>query len=165
MTPSTPRPGERARTVAALGPATVLRAAERAAPLLHHVHPDGAVSLLFPADHALAAAARTEPAVIVEIVDLAPVPLREPVRGLLWITGRLRELTGARARAAAVRVAEARPDPRLLDLGHGAVLLRLEPVSLVLADAEGSNPVPLAEFGAATPDPFCAQEAGWLRHL
>jgi hypothetical protein len=165
MTPPIPRSGERARTVAALGPATVQRAAERSAPLLHHVHPDGVVTLLFPDDHALVAAARTEPAVLVEVMDLAPVPLREPVRGLLWLTGRLRALTGTRARAAALRVAETRPDPRLLDLGHGATLLRLETVSLVLADSEGTTPVPLEEFAAAQPDPFCAQEAGWLRHL
>ncbi|HEU5473228.1 MAG TPA: DUF2470 domain-containing protein [Actinophytocola sp.] len=163
--PPAPCPAERARTVAALGPATLLRSGDKIAPLLHHVHPDGTVTVLFAEDHPIVATAGDESAVLAEIVDLAPVPLREPVRGLLWVTGWLRVLDGATARDVALIVAESRADPRLLDLGHGAVLLQLEPVSLVLADAEGTNPVPLAEFTAATPDPFHGHEAGWLRHL
>jgi Domain of unknown function (DUF2470) len=62
-------------------------------------------------------------------------------------------------------VANHRADPRLLDLGHGASMVRLQPASLVLADGEGTNSVPLHEFTTAAPDPFCGQEAGWLRHL
>jgi hypothetical protein len=166
--PPMPGPAERARTIAAVGPATLMppggesNAADKVTPLLHHVHADGAVTVLLPDDHALV---REDAPALAEIVDLAPVPLREPVRGLLWIGGWLRVLSGADARAEAVRVAETRADPRLLDLGHGATMLRLEPVSLVLADAEGTCPVALADFAAARPDPFCAEEAGWLRHL
>jgi hypothetical protein len=172
--PPVPRPGERARTIAAVGPATVLPStagpapAERIAPLLHHVHGDGSVSMLLPDDHELVATARFcggELTTMVELIDLAPVPLREPIRGLLWITGWLHNLEAAAARQLALSVAETRPDPRLLDLGHGASLLRLVPASMVVADADGTNPVSLAEFAAAEPDPFCGQEAGWLRHL
>jgi hypothetical protein len=137
---------------------------DRVTPLLHHVHDDGEVSVLLPDDHALALW-DAELTSMIEVVDLAPVPLRESVRGLLWITGQLRRLPLLAARSVALRIAAARPDPRLLDLGHGATLLQLTPVSMVIADADGTHPVTPAVFASATPDPFCHEEAGWLRHL
>jgi len=174
--PPVPGPAERARTIAARGPATLLpslptlsppaaaeRESDRVAPLLHHVHDDGTVTLLLADDHELATATPTT--TMVELVDLAPVPLREPVRGLLWITGELRAVGLGHARDVALDLVEDRPDPRLLDLGHGASMLRLEPVSMVIADADGTHPVTPATFAAAPRDPFCDQEAGWLRHL
>jgi len=166
--PPTPSPAERARTIGTLGPATLLpcrEGAEKVTPLLHHVHADGMVTALLPDDHELVAAARDGIAALAEIVDLAPVPLREPVRGLLWITGWLRKVGPMRAREIALQVANHRADPRLLDLGHGASMVRLQPASFVLADGEGTNSVSLHEFTTAAPDPFCGQEAGWLRHL
>lgn len=172
--PPTPSPGERARTVAARGPASLLppmpslpptsAPADRVAPLLHHVHDDGVVSVLLPDDHELSQL-DDEMTSMVEVVDVAPVPLRESVRGLLWITGQLCVLPLPEARSVALTIAAVRPDPRLLDLGHGATLLRLHPVSMVIADADGTHPVPPSVFAAATPDPFCHEEAGWLRHL
>ncbi|WP_018683490.1 DUF2470 domain-containing protein [Actinokineospora enzanensis] len=180
--PPAPHPAERARTIAALGGrATLVPAADRGHadlesartdrvhPLLHHVLDDGSVAVLLPANHELVAGAwqapRGELAAMLELADPAPVPLREPIRGLLWLTGWLRALAADEARALAVLVAEERPDPRLLDVGHGAELLRLDPASLVLADAEGSHSVALPAFTAARPDPFAEFEAGWLRHL
>lgn len=170
--PPAPHPAERARTIAALGGrATLLPAcgADRITPLLHHIHGDGSVSVLMTDDHPLVGAAwqapRGEVPTMVEIVDQAPVPLREPVRGLLWITGWLRALSADEARALAVLVAEDRPDPRLLDLGHGSTMLRLDPATMVLADAESTHSVRLDAFTDATPDPFASFEAGWLRHL
>jgi hypothetical protein len=102
---------------------------------------------------------------MLELADTAPVPLREPVRGLLWITGWLRVLEGEQARSAVLEVVEAKPDPRLLDAGHGATVLRLTPASMVVADAEGTSSIRPSEFGDAEPDPFCQQEDQWLRHL
>lgn len=165
--PPTPRPAERARTVAALGQAslTLCGSAGKVPPLVHHVHADGTVTALLPDEHELVGAARGAAAALAEVTDLAPVSLREPVRGLLWISGWLRTPPAAVAREAALEVAELRADPRLLDLGHGATLVRLVPASLVLADGEGSYPVPLEDFADAEPDPFCANEAEWLRHL
>lgn len=167
--PPTPHPAERARTIAALGPATLLPGdgghGEKVAPLLHHVHADGTVTALLPDHHELISTADGGTTAMAEVVDLAPVPLREPVRGLLWITGWLRVMPLDEAREIALEVAETRADPRLLDLGHGASLVRLVPASLVLADAEGTHPVRLDDFSVAEPDPFCSQEAGWLRHL
>lgn len=151
-----------------LPPAPEGRQEDRVAPLLHHVHDDGTVSVLLPENHELTsavAAAGGELTSMVEVVDIAPVPLRESVRGLLWITGRLRALPEPAAREIALAIAGERPDPRLLDLGHGAAMLRLTPVSMVVADGDGTHPVPPQVFAVSTPDPFCREEAGWLRHL
>lgn len=174
--PPTPSPGERARTVAARGPATLLppmpalppaqTLADRVTPLLHHVHDDGVVSVLLPDDHELRATLGDGVLTsMVEVVDVAPVPLRESVRGLLWITGQLTALPLPEARSVALSIAARRPDPRLLDLGHGATMLALTPGSMVIADAEGTHPLSPSMFAAADPDPFCHEEAGWLRHL
>ncbi|NHD18821.1 MULTISPECIES: DUF2470 domain-containing protein [Actinopolyspora] len=171
--PATPGPAERARTIAKRGGrATVLPSgdtSDRARPLLHHVHADGTAALLLPDEHPLVATAwqnpRGELTGVLEVTDSAPVRLREPVRGLLWLTGRLRLPDPETAHAEVLRVAEQRPDPRLLDAGHGASVLRLESVSLVLADAESTDSLEPAEFAAAEPDPFCLHEDGWLRHL
>lgn len=180
--PPVPSAAERARTVAALGGSPALLPVSsrsplitgdaesgRLAPDLHHVFANGSAALLLPDDHLLVAAARVarpgELAVALELTDAAPVSLREPVRGLLWITGWLRALGGEAARADAIAVAKEHPDPRLLDVGHGATLIRLVPLSVVIADAEGSVAVPPADFAAAEPDPFCRLESGWLRHV
>jgi hypothetical protein len=127
------------------------------------VHADGSVIMLLADDHPLVG--QVDVAAMVEVADRAPVALREPVRGLLWITGWLRTLPRDQARQAAVEVAEARPDSRLLDVGHGMTVLRLAPVSLVLADGDGTDSLRPGDFGAATPDPFCRYEDHWLRHL
>lgn len=173
--PPVPEPAERARTIAARGGrAALLRsepdqdatAADRIEPHLHHVHPDGTVSVVLPDDHPLLAAARTGrlPA-MVEVADRAPVELREPVRALLWVTGLLDVLDGPRAREQTLLVADERPDSRLLDVGHGYSVLRLTPASLVLADSEGTSSLAPDEFACAAPDPFCEYEDNWLRHL
>lgn len=163
---------ERARSVAARGGHATLQTGEgggRVPPELHHVADDGATLLLLRTEHPLIAAAGTaargELPAMLEITDTAPVPLREPVRGLLWITGWVRVLGSDAARSAAVTVAERRPDPRLLDVGHGASVLRMLPASLVLADAAGTASVHPTEFALARPDPFCADGDRWLRHL
>ena len=175
--PPAPNPAERAKTIATRnGPASLLPACdrtglggERVVPVLHHVHPSGSVSVLLPDDHSMVHAAtrtqRGELAVMVELADQAPVDLREPIRGLLWITGWLRPLSPEPARARAVAIAGTRPDERLLDVGHGMTLLRLTPASLVLADAEGTHSLRPHAFSAAPPDPFHDYEAQWLRHL
>jgi hypothetical protein len=175
--PPAPNPAERAKTIATRnGPATLMptvegpdREGERVTPVLHHVHASGSVSILLPDEHPMITATRQthrgELAVVFELVDQAPVELREPVRGLLWITGWLRPLNDVSARARAVSIAEVRPDERLLDVGHGVTVLRLTPASLVLADAEGTTSLRPHMFSAASPDPFHDYEADWLRHL
>ncbi|MER7083393.1 Protein of unknown function [Saccharopolyspora kobensis] len=171
--PATPSPAERARSIAKRGGRAALlpsgETAVRVAPLLHHVHADGSATVLLADDHPLISTAwqapRSELAAVLEVADPTPVRLREPVRGLLWLTGWMSLLQGDDARAEVLAVAEERPDPRLLDAGHGATVLKLESASLVLADSEGTSSVEPADFQAAEPDPFCMHEDSWLRHL
>lgn len=138
-------------------------------PLLHHVHSDGTATLLLDDDHPFVSMAwqspRGEFAAVLEITDATPVRMREPVRGLLWLTGWVRMTQGLAARDAVLSVAEERPDTRLLDAGHGVSVLRVESASLVLADAEGTGAIDRSGFRAAEPDPFCLHEDSWLRHL
>lgn len=175
--PAAPTPAERAKTIACRDSPSLLMpamqyeddGAHSTAPVLHHVHGSGSVSLLLPDDHPVVVAAhgadRGELAMMLEITDHAPVDLREPVRGLLWITGWLRPLADASARSRATAIAARRPDERLLDLGHGLAMVRLTPASFVLADADGTHSVTAPTFGAANADPFCHYEHQWLRHL
>jgi hypothetical protein len=177
--PPIPTPAERATTIATRGGHAVLYSGlypelsplgeepvKHVVPHLHHVHPDGTATLLLPDLHPLTATASHERVTaLLELSDPAPVPLREPVRGLVWITGTLETLTGSSARAQVLAVAERRSDPRLLDSGHGMRVLRLRPTVLVLADGEGTGFVPIADFVGAEPDPFTGYESQWLRHL
>ncbi|WP_019813548.1 DUF2470 domain-containing protein [Saccharomonospora saliphila] len=182
--PPTPRPAERAKTMAVRGgPATLVPAlgergepgidgahtGERITPALWHLHAGDDVSVLLPDEDPLVCSVRDagtgELAMTLEVTDLAPLPMRQPVRGLLWLTGWLRALDEASARARALRLSETNPDPRVLDLGHGMTMLRLTPVSVVLADTEGTHSLSPVTFDAAQPDPFCRHEQRWLEHL
>jgi hypothetical protein len=143
--------------------------APRATPLVHHVRANGSAVLLVE-DHepvlgVIRAAPGGEFSAMLEIADHAPVDLREPVRGLLWITGWLHIPDPDPARRIALQVAEVRPHPDLLRLGHGATLVRLDPGSAVLSDAEGSVALTPVDLAAARPDPFCLYEGQWLAHL
>lgn len=179
--PELPSPAERAKTIAISSERAVLRPTryrdipktkltdrEDCTAWLHHVHTSGSISVLLPETHKLAETARQHPngsEILLELIDHAPVPLREPTRGLLWISGWLSPLNQMVARARALDIAESRPDHRLLDLGHGADLFRLTPTSLVLADSEGTHPLRPHSFTAAEADPFHAYERLWLPHL
>jgi hypothetical protein len=171
--PAMPSAAERAKTIATRGGRAALlpsgETSARIVPLLHHVHADGAATLLLANEHPLVNSAmrtdRAELVAMLEVADPTPVRLRESVRGLLWLTGWLRVPDADEARADVLAVAEQRPDTRLLEAGHSATVLRLETASLVLADAEGTCPVDLDRFRAARPDPFCLLEDGWLRYL
>src|SRR5215469_9124042 len=89
-----PALAERARTLAARSHTATVMAAGitgRPMPMLHHVEDDSSVLLLLAEDHDLPAlvdfAPDGEVSAMVELTDIAPVALREPVRGMLWITG------------------------------------------------------------------------------
>ncbi|MGH3974035.1 MAG: DUF2470 domain-containing protein [Pseudonocardiaceae bacterium] len=169
---SVPPSAERARTLTARGGTAAVLAAgapNRSEPALHHVYQDGSTVLLLPEDHPLLAMLefnpRGEVSAMIELTDTAPVALRRPVRGLLWITGWLRVLDPQQARQAAVEVVAHRCDERLLDLGYGSRLLCLHPVFAVLSDAEGTAWLTPADLAAAEPDPLRHLEQDWLRHL
>ena len=175
--PPVPSPVERAR-------ATVLRAdaatllvdprigsgdgdVGRVVPVLHHVPASGAATLQLPADHPLVTLTRGRDHVpaMLELTDATPLPVRQPVRGLVWMAGRVRLLPARVARRAALRIAAEVPDERLLDVGHADVLLRLDPGAVVLSDAEGTGTFTPAQVAAAPHDPLVATGDAWLAHL
>ncbi|MCD2188510.1 DUF2470 domain-containing protein [Actinomycetospora soli] len=172
--PAVPSPAERARATAERASSAALitgsptgNEIDRVVPTLHHVPASGAATLQVPADHPLVAATRAAEylPVMMELSDTAPVAVRQPVRGLVWVCGRVRVLPARVARRAALRIAADRPDERLLDVGHSDVLLRLDPASVVLSDAEGTGTLTPAEMAAAPVDPFTGCGDAWLAHL
>ena len=50
-------------------------------------------------------------------------------------------------------------------MGSEHILLRLEIESVVVADATGAESVGVGALLEARPDPFCAMETRWLRHI
>ena len=75
---------------------------------IHHLLEDGSFALTVPVDGMVAGmvvgAGTAGVQAVLEMTDYAPLPLREPVRSLVWIRGRLRR-GGRRTRRA-----DARPD-------------------------------------------------------
>lgn len=103
--------------------------------------------------------------VVLELTDLAPVRLREPVRALVWIRGTLNPVDPATITALTAHIAEEVPDAALLDVGHTTTLLRLRMASTVITDHSGAEAISIDELAAAEPDPFSRMETCWLRHL
>lgn len=167
--PPAPGAAERARSLAARGDTASLVATggPPAAPLVHLVRADGSAVLLLDDAEPVLELLRADDggAAMLELTDHAPVDLRQPVRGLLWLTGRLRLPGPEEARRVALQVADAAPHPDLLRLGHGATLVRLDAGSAVLSDAEGCAALGPLDLAAAAPDPFCRYEHPWLAHL
>jgi hypothetical protein len=150
---------------------------------LHHLLDDGSFAVAVPVGGAMAAHmdncdARGAQAVL-ELADYAPLPLREPVRSLVWIRGRLQHVPLPSVHGVLDRIAAEQPHPALLQVQTaesgpwaGRVdaddcyrLLRLEVKSVVVTDASGAEAVEVAALLAARPDPFCAVESCWIQHL
>jgi hypothetical protein len=151
-----------------------LLAVESAEPLttpLHHLLADGSFAVAIPAD-----CDADGVQAVLELADYAPLPLREPVRSLVWIRGRLHQVPPAEVREMLDLIAAEHPHPALLQVrtpesgpvaaGDTQYLLaRLEIESVVVTDATGAEAVDSAALLAARPDPFCAFESCWIRHL
>jgi hypothetical protein len=171
-TPFQPTTAERVRSACA-GAAGAMLAVDGVSPTptpVHHLLPDGSFAVTVAGGSAVAAAvpARTGiagVAAVLEVTDYAPLPLREPVRSLIWVHGRLRRPPEPAVRELLDAIATEHPNPALLEVGNADVLLLLEAESVVVADAGGAEPVDVGDLLAAGPDPFCAFEAAWLRHL
>lgn len=165
--PPAPSDAERARSITARGGTASLvgTGCPPSTRLAHHVWADGSAAMLLADHDPLLPRIAGGAAVMMEIFDGAPVDLREPVRALLWITGQLTVPDDETARRIAGRIADVRPDPALLDLGHGSTLVRLTPGSVVLSDSEGTAALAPVALAAARPDPFCRYEERWLAHL
>ncbi len=163
-----PTTAERIRSACAR-PGSALVAIEGVEPEatgLHHLLADGAFAITVPV-RGLAAATVTAAGVpaMLELTDYAPLPLREPVRSLVWIRGRLHRVPAGAVRGLLDLVAAEQPDPALLRVGSEHTLLRLEAESVVVADATGAESIGVTALLQAQPDPFCALETCWLRHI
>lgn len=102
---------------------------------------------------------------VLELTDQSPLPLREPVRSLVWLRGTVHSVPREAERALAAEVAADHPHPALLDVGHSSTLLRLVIAAAVVADASGAEPVQTEDLRTAAPDPFADLERPWLHHL
>ena len=180
--PTAPSGAERVRSTCARANGALL-AVERVQPVttpLHHLMADGSFAVAVPVSSAAAATVRAGGAggaqAVLELADYAPLPLREPVRSLVWISGSLHDVPLPAVAALLDLIAAHEPNPALLQVatagsqlpGDGDLqysLLRLEMNSVVVTDATGAESVGVAALLAADPDPFCALESCWLRHL
>ncbi|GAA4742993.1 DUF2470 domain-containing protein [Gordonia alkaliphila] len=102
---------------------------------------------------------------MLELADCAPISLRERVRSLVWLSGRVHGVPAQFERELAVEIAGDHPDARLLDVGHGHCLLRLAVDDAVIATATGASAVPASALSSAEPDLFWEYEGQWLAHL
>jgi hypothetical protein len=180
-----PTTAERIRSTCVRADGALL-AVERAEPLttpLHHLLADGSFAVGVPVGGAVAAQLSdcdgTGAQAVLELADYAPLPLREPVRSLVWVRGRLRQVSPPAVHELLDLIAAEHPHPALLRVqtpNSGPVngqweddtrylLARLEIESVVVTDTDGAEAVDAAALLAARPDPFCAFESCWIRHL
>ncbi|OSC21646.1 DUF2470 domain-containing protein [Mycobacterium vulneris] len=144
---------------------------------VHHLMDDGSVALAVPVERAgeLERPISGSQALL-ELTDYAPLPLREPVRSLVWVRGHLEEVHPSEILDTLDLIAAECPNPALLGVdtprcapANGAepryTLLRLEIASVVVTDATGAEPVSVGDLLDARPDPFCALESSLLWHL
>ena len=94
--PTTPSTAERIRSVCVRASGAML-AVDGFAPVdtpVHHLLDEGAFAVTASADSAMAAALTHTTGVeaMLELTDYAALPLRNPVRSLVWIRGRLRSV-------------------------------------------------------------------------
>jgi hypothetical protein len=168
-----PTTAERIRSTCVRAPGALL-AIEGADPVstpLHHLLADGSFAVAIPIDctgHGAQA--------VLELADYAPLPLREPVRSLVWIRGRLDQVPLPDVPGLLDRIATENPNEALLQVqtpesgpvadGDTRYLLaRLQIESVVVTDATGAEAVDVRALLAARPDPFCAFESCWIQHL
>jgi hypothetical protein len=163
-------PAERARTGAARAAAALCVAGrEPARPLAHATTAGGQVLLLVPTDGEASATVEASPdrdvSALLMISDRSPVPLREPLRSQVWLSGWLTPVPVRDLRATALEFAEIRPAGDLLDVGATTTLLRLDLAEVVLREGERCTEVGPADFAAACPDPLLAVETRMLTHV
>lgn len=150
-----------------------------AAPVCHLLA-DGSVAVAVPTGESVPDPSDAGVQAMLELTDHAPLPLRERVRALVWVRGRLHPVPAHEIDALLDRIAAEDPHPALLGVRSPRstasarlddpaevryTLLRLTTESVVVADATGAESVALTDLLAARPDPLCAIEAAWLRHV
>src|SRR3954447_23210544 len=103
---------------------------------VHHLLADGSFAIAVPGDGMLtgmaAGAGVAGVRAVLEMTDYAPLPLREPVRSLVWISGRLHGVPGSDVAALLDLIATEDPNPALLQVNSHHALMRLEIDSVVV---------------------------------
>jgi hypothetical protein len=172
-----PTTAERIRSacVRAGGAMLAVEGVEPTSTQVHHLLDDGSFAITVPGDGMLAelavAASAAGVQAVLEMTDYAPLPLREPVRSLVWISGRLHDVPASDVASLLDLIAAEDPNPALLQVNSDAsvdtryALMRLEIDSVVVADSTGAESVGVGTLLGARPDPFCAMESCWLQHL
>jgi hypothetical protein len=172
-----PTTAERIRSacVRAGGAMLAVEGVEPTATPVHHLLSDGSFAVIVPGDGIVAgmvsAAGGDGLQAVLEMTDYSPLPLREPVRALVWISGRLHAVPDADVAALLDLIATEEPNPALLQVNSGPAtetryaLMRLEIESVVVADSTGAESVGVGALLGARPDPFCAMESCWLQHM
>lgn len=179
MASPAPTTAERIRSacVRAGGAMLAVEGQEPSATAVHHLLEDGSFAITVPVDGVLAsmvvAAGAGGTQAVLEMTDYAPLPLREPVRSLVWIRGRLHSVPVGEVPGLLDLIASEDPNPALLQVNSGLsssadaryTLMRLEIESVVVADSTGAESVGVGALLGARPDPFCAMESCWLQHM
>ena len=143
---------------------------------VHHLLAGGSFAIAVPVGDMVEAGCPVSGAqALLELTDYAPLPLREPVRSLVWVRGGLQQVPSEAVTDALDQIAAEYPNPALLQVETPRsappggdpryTLLRLEIASVVVTDATGAEPVSVADLLAARPDPFCEIESSLLWHL
>lgn len=177
LTCPAPTTAERIRSacVRAGGALLAIDNEEPVATPMHHLMRDGSFALALPRERATDRRVSGSQALL-ELTDYAPLPLREPVRSLVWVRGCLHEVPPGAITPTLDLIATEWPHPALLQIDTPRcgpadpgepryTLLRLEIESVVVTDATGAEPVSVADLLTARPDPFCEVESTLLRHL
>lgn len=177
LTSAAPTTAERIRSACARAGGALL-AIEREDPVptpVHHLLQDGTFAVALPVGSVTDRRIGGSQALL-ELTDYAPLPLREPVRSLVWVRGGLQPVPSAQITSTLDVIASECPHAALLqvdtprcppaDPGEDRyTLLRLEIASVVVTDATGAEPVSVDDLLAARPDPFCEIESTLLWHL
>jgi len=144
---------------------------------VHHLLYDGSFAVAIPVDRDGGAGCGISGAqALLELTDYAPLPLREPVRSLVWVRGRLRHIPPGAVTGLLDLIAAEYPNPALLQVQTPRsaapdgvdtryTLTQLEVESVVVTDATGAEPVSVEDLLNASPDPFCTIESDLLWHL
>src|SRR5258705_8406763 len=138
MTAAAPTTAERIRSacVRAGGAMLAVEGVEPISTPVHHLLDDGSFAITVPGDGLrgglVVAAGTAGVQAVLEMTDYAPLPLREPVRSLVWIRGRLHAVPGDQGPALLDLIAPRSPNPPLLQTNSEAAsgtrhaLFRLE---------------------------------------
>ena len=124
----TPTTAERIRSAFARagGAMLAVEGLEPADSPVHHLLDDGSFAITVPVDGAVAqmvgSAGAAGVQAVLEMTDYAPLPLREPVRSLVWIRGRLHAVHSGEIAALLDLIAAEDPNPALLQVNSGTVI-------------------------------------------